>query len=376
MKKLILGCLSVVIYVAGVSISNAQNKLELLNEPALDSHLASKNVLVNMIKTEDGFFAVGERGHIIQWQTADQWKQFPVPVSVTITDIAKMSNDDYIAVGHDGVILVYQQEEKAWRKVFDGNSLTTLVVESLEQQIEAQTQLLENLPSDANETDEAYFLEDLEFALEDARLELEAGPNKPLLSVIVANNGSVFVSGAYGTLLQSVDFGLSWKFMSTEIENDNKFHLNATSKDSNGNLFIVGENAVAAKSADNGETWERMSLPYRGSFFGIEAAPNSNNLVAFGLQGHITVSRDSGESWTLLPKKLSVSFLGGVINDAGTVYLVGHGGLIVTFDINDPTKQNIYKHPSGAAFASIMLESDNQLVLAGQLGIKRWTIGN
>ena len=376
MNTFLTACTSAAIYLTSSALCYAQDKLDLLNEPAFKSQLASNSILVNILKTHESFIAVGERGHIVEWQSAQDWTQYDVPVSVTITDIAQMSNGDLIAVGHDGVILLYQEANQTWQKVFDGHKLTTLVIASLEKQVEAQTQRLENLPADADQTDEEYRLEDLEFALEDTLIEQEAGPNKPLLSIVIAKNDRVFVSGAYGTLLQSDDFGMTWQFANAKIENEDKFHLNAAAKDKNGNLFLVGENAVAAKSLDNGETWERMSLPYRGSFFGIEAASNSNHLVAYGLQGHVAISQDSGENWTLLPKTLSISFLGGVISETGTAYLVGHGGVIVTFDVNNPTKQNIYKHPSGATFASIMLESDTELVLAGQLGIKRWTIGN
>jgi photosystem II stability/assembly factor-like uncharacterized protein len=354
----------------------AQNQLELLNETALESQLASKSVLLNMIALNDGYTAVGERGHIIDWKSDGQWSQFDVPVSVTITDVSKLNNGDLVAVGHDAVILLFKQESQEWVKVFDGYSLTDLLIVSLGKQIEAQELRLENLPPDADIYDEEYYLEDLQFALEDAEKEKQAGPNKPLLSVITADNGAVFATGAYGTLLRSIDNGLTWDLVSSRVDNESKFHLNAISKDANGNLFIVGENAVAAKSSDNGESWEPIYLPYSGSFFGIEASPNSDVLVAFGLQGHIAVSNDSGESWVLLPKTLSASFLGGAINENGLAYLVGQGGLIVSFPLSDPENQSIYKHPSGSTFASVMVTSDKELILAGQLGIKRWTIGN
>ena len=378
LKKIISGCFSL-LCCSGLLFSSglyAQNKLELLNEPALESHLASKSVLLNTIAHDSGYIAVGERGHIIEWTNPEQWSQFAVPVSVTITDVSKLANGDFVAVGHDAVILLFKQESQEWVKVFDGYSLTDLLITSLGKQIEAQELRLENLPPDASKYDEEYYLEDLQFALEDAQKEKQAGPNKPLLSVITADNGTVFATGAYGTLLQSKDNAQTWEFVNNRIDNESKFHLNAISKDAKGNLFIVGENAVAAKSSDNGESWERMDLPYNGSFFGIETSPNSDHLVAFGLQGHIAVSDDSGENWVLLPKSLSISFLGGTIDESGKAYLVGHGGLIVTFPLTNPENQSIYKHPSGSTFASVMLTSDKQLVLAGQLGIKRWTIGN
>lgn len=372
MKKIIITCVAL----AYTNVCFAQNELELLNQPALESRLAGKSVLINMTKHNDSFIAVGERGHIIDWKSNEQWTQFSVPVSVTITDITTLNNGDLVAVGHDAAILLFKQETKEWQKVFDGYSLTKLTVDSLKKQISDQELRLENLPSDASKYDEEYYLEDLQFALEDAQKELAAGPNKPLLSVITANNGDLFAIGAYGILLQSQDNGHSWQLVSNRLDNADKFHLNAISKDAKGNLFIVGENSVAARSNDNGESWHRMDLPYHGSFFGIETSPTTNHLVAFGLQGHIAISQDSGVNWELLDKKLSISFLGGVINEKGTVYLVGHGGLLITFPLSNPKQQSIYKHPSGATFAAVMLESDKQLVLAGQLGLNRWTIGN
>lgn len=376
LKKIITACISCIYIVLFTSSAFAKTSLELLNEPSFESHLANKSVLLNLIKHSDNYVAVGERGHIIRWTSAQKWYQDKVPVSVSITAIAPLNNGNLIAVGHDAVILVYEQKNQSWRKVFDGYQLTDLLIRSLNKQIIVQQQKIENLPTDADAYDEEYYLEDLQFALEDAQKELPDGPNKPLLSVITANNGDVFAVGAYGILLQSKNSGESWELVSNRLENLDKYHLNAISKDTNGNLFIVGENAVAAKSSDNGKSWEPMQLPYQGSFFGIETAPNSPHLVAYGLQGHIAVSPDSGTSWVLLPKKLSISFLGGVIGDNNQVYLVGHGGLIVSFSLFAPESQNIYKHPSGNVLTAIALEGDKQFVLAGQSGIQRWTVGN
>jgi photosystem II stability/assembly factor-like uncharacterized protein len=376
LKKNIIGCFVYLYGALWALPSQAQPQVELLNEPALESHLASQSVVLNMLKHDNSFIAVGERGHIIKWKNEREWQQYTVPVSVTITDVATLANGNLVAVGHDAVILLYKQESQEWIKVFDGYRLTNLLITSLESQITAQIQRLDKLPEGTDPYDEEYYLEDLQFALEDAEKEQQAGPNKPLLSVITADNGSVFATGAYGTLLQSKDNGETWKLVSRKIENVDKFHLNAIAKDANGHLFIVGENAIAARSSDDGESWQRMELPYHGSFFGIETSPNSKHLVAYGLQGHIAVSKDSGDSWRLLPKTLSISFLGGTVNEQGTAYLVGHGGLIVTFPLTAPENQSIYKHPSGSIFASIMLDEDKQVVLAGQSGIKRWTIGN
>ncbi|WP_412970816.1 WD40/YVTN/BNR-like repeat-containing protein [Glaciecola sp. MF2-115] len=371
MKKILLACAALTYG----TVCLAADKLELLNEHAIKSQLASESILLNIMQHNESLIAVGERGHIIEWENPNKWSQFSVPVSVTITDVTQLKNGNFVAVGHDAAILLFNQNTKKWTKVFDGYDLTKLVISSLAKQILAQEARLQDLPEDADRYEEEYRLEDLEYAHKDAQTELDTGPNKPLLSVITADNGDVFVTGAYGVLLRSKDEGLTWDLVSNKIDNIDKFHLNSIVKDVDGALYIVGENAVAARSSDNGNTWESMELPYHGSFFGVIASQNSKHLIAFGLQGHFAVSNDSGLNWRLIEKKLSSSFLGGTVSDKGIAYLVGHGGLVLSFPLDKPNQQTIYKHPSGATFSAVTLEGNKQLVLVGQQGITRWNLG-
>ena len=354
----------------------AQN-FELLDAPATPSLLSDKGVLIDVLHAEQKFIALGERGHIVQWQANRPLVQESTPVSVTLTAIAQLDQQGMVAVGHDGVILTRDADSTEWQKRFDGYALSRLMVERLRQQLSERQAALE-AASDPYEQDElAFLVEDTEFALEDAELELAQGPNKPLLDVISIGD-KIIAIGAYGIILVSEDRGANWSLQNQLVDNPDKFHLNAITRDAQNNLFIVGENGLGFASYDQGESFEVMELPYYGSFFGISAAPNSPHLVAFGLKGNIAISPDRGLNWQLLKSPSQVSLLGADINEDGTVYLVGHGGVILSFVLNAQQDIKIQRHPSGASLAGVVAPNSQEspLTLVGQFGISQIMLAN
>ncbi|ASP48449.1 WD40/YVTN/BNR-like repeat-containing protein [Cognaticolwellia beringensis] len=358
---------------AQLNLAQAKSSLDLLDLPAKQSSLASKSVLMAMIPMNNTILAVGERGHIISWKDNADWQQ-QSPVSVSITNVTLLSDGSKIAVGHDGVILKTENNSSTWRKVFTGAELTKLKIAQLKKQ-HAALKLVINATQDEDELEElTYQLEDLAFALEDNQIELESGPNKPLLSVTRTASDLLFATGAYGTLLTSNDKGETWTLISKRLDNPDKFHLNSIITTSNDHLYIVGENGMGFQSTNQGKTWSSMALPYYGSLFGIIAhAEKSKQLVAFGLQGNLMVSLDGGENWQHKKLPTSASLLGGDFSPQGKAYLVGHGGIIVDFMPENLASLHINKHPSGAALSSVLVQK-NSLILAGQFGISSWLL--
>ena len=274
--------------------------MDLLEQPALISHLASKSMVMSLTQSKDKILAVGERGHILQWQNTEHWQQDNSPVSVTLTDIMELNDGSKIAVGHDGVILK-KRNNADWHKVFTGTEILTLKIAQMQKQLKAlQVKVAQTDDEDLKE-ELNYTLEDLTFAIEDAESDSKSGPNKPLLSITKTTSDSLFACGAYGILLTSTDHGETWQLINERIENPESFHLNSITSTDDGQLYMVGENGIAFKSADLGKTWTTMTLPYSGSLFGIVAnskqAPENTELVAFGLQGHIMASLDNGSTW-------------------------------------------------------------------------------
>jgi photosystem II stability/assembly factor-like uncharacterized protein len=356
---------------ATANIASAQGQFDLLQIPSKKSAIANKSIITNMLQYQDQIIAVGERGHIFSWQDMDNWQQHSVPVSLTLTDITILKDGTKFAVGHNGVILKSEAQSDSWTKVFDGNELTKFKINFIKQTIEDLQDELAQL-TDQDEIAELNFnIEDLQFNLEDAQVELNDGPNKPLLSITASQTGQLFAVGAYGTLLTSADQGNTWQLVNEKIENFDQFHLNSIVTADNGFMYIVGENGIGFASKDNGQNWQTMDLPYDGSLFGITSKEDS--LVAFGLQGNFMVSADNGDSWEGANIGNSASLLGGVIADDMTATLVGHGGVIVRFNLNDVANLSIHRHQSSAVFSSVLIRED-KLVLAGQFGMTTWLV--
>jgi len=344
-------------------------ELELLTQPSFNHRLADKAVLMSIQPVGQHFLVAGEHGILLDWRDSGRWLQQPSPVSVALTSVTELADGSRIAVGQDAVILVSKAGTSHWRKTFDGYELSRLQLAALEQKQQQLQQQRDQLgpEQDAAELDIQH--EELGYSLDDNKADLVTGPNKPLLSIVSAKNGSVFAVGAYGTLLKSTDQGEHWQLQDSLLDNPDKFHLNAITVTADGALYLVGENGLAFSSTSNGESWDALNVPYDGSLFGIVA--HGAHLVAFGLQGNILRSHDHGATWQTLAVNTSSSLLGGTINAAGDVVLVGHGGVIVTFNVARPDAAMLLKHPSGAAFSAVA-QRDNTFILVGQFGMTVW----
>ncbi len=367
-----LATATAVVMVLSGSVAMAEPGIELLQQRAKISKLLPHSIVMATLNSVNSVVAVGERGHIFSWKNHNNWQQHKVPVSVALTSVTQLSDGTMVAVGHDSVILTSAAGSNSWHKVFDGNELLDLKITLKQGQIAALQQTIATVLDDVKREELSYQLEELIFSHEDAQLEKLTGPNKPLLSVTHTSQDILFASGAYGTLLISKDKGQSWQLIEDRIENPQQFHLNQVVATNDDRLFLVGENGIGFKSDDLGKHWTVMSMPYAGSLFGIVAQPNSHLLVAFGLQGNLLLSHDNGTSWQHKKLATSASLLGGAVSQQ-QVYLVGHGGLVIDFNINDFERLNMRRHPSGAAFTSVTPLND-ELVLGGQFGITAWSL--
>jgi len=347
---------------------NCQAKVELLNTASIPSKLATTSITTALTQsTNKGLLVVGERGHIINWQSKHQYNQEISPVSLLLTDITVLSNGTKLAVGHDGAIISSPKDSDTWHKLFNGFELIKLKAALLKKQILIVKENIKAL-DDEDEIEEAAFaLEDLEFALEDTQNSKETGPNLPLLSVTQTSSDTIMVTGAYGTLLVSNDLGQTWLLSDDLLNNPEKYHLNSIVSENN-MTYIAGEQGSVFKSLNNGRSWQSINTPYNGSMFGILAQKNSTNLVTFGLKGNYFVSNDQGEHWKSYLSENKATLLGGNIAENGDVVLVGHGGTVLQFNINTPSKTNLVKHPSGSALSAVSKMND-QLILVGQFGI-------
>ena len=76
---------------------------------------AARSLLLDVVRTPAGYFAVGERGHVLRSADGQDWTQLHIPTRSTLTTIA--AHDGVLwAAGHDGVIVHSTDGGQTWQR--------------------------------------------------------------------------------------------------------------------------------------------------------------------------------------------------------------------------------------------------------------------
>jgi len=301
----------------------------ILTTAAEMSSVINKSVFLDIDTFKDKQILAGEYGRILTRQYANQdWKQAQVPVQATITAVNFVDEKTVWAVGHQGIILKSSDSGKTWVKNFDGLKLAKLLRTSLEQQVALLTSALAAAKEDSDRYDELEMqLDDASYKLED--LTAQSGIEIAFFDVRFLTPQLGFVIGAYGSMLKTVDGGVSWQFIGFNVPNPDGLHLNAFA-DAGDNLFIVGEAGFAMRTSDGGETWQRLNIDYQGSLFGIKG--NDSVIYSYGLRGNMFASKDAGDSWQRIDTGITNHIFAADWVNNKELLLVGAGGLKLIYD--------------------------------------------
>jgi photosystem II stability/assembly factor-like uncharacterized protein len=263
---------------------------------------AQHSLLLDIAKTDTGFVAVGERGHIITSVDGDTWQQSPTPTRSTLTTVSAKGANVW-AAGHDGIILYSADSGKTW-----------------------QSQRVQPWIADSQEITNG----------------------SPILDTLFIDENTGYAVGAYSLLLKTQDRGANWQALrvsaSTSAATDlvasttgafsdsdlqlaaeSDPHLNAITRTQSGMLIVMGERGAGFRSSDEGSSWQKIRLPYGGSMFGLIPL-GGEKILAFGLRGNVFESADAGSSWTKIDSGTDISLQGGTVAEDGTVVLVGSNG--------------------------------------------------
>ena len=213
-------------------------------QPAIQAPLADQSLMLDVIRHDDGFVAVGSRGHVLLSEDGLQWRQAgAVPVQATLTRVTQFGRRLW-AVGHDATIIS---------------------------------------STDAGET---WFIQ-----------HFEPEAQEPLLDVLFLNPNEGFAIGAYGRFMTTSDGGINWESsrltdrvtseaidwaslasaqgdietMPDEFQDGEdvdpredanlgcyefgECHLNAIIQVDSDRLVIAAERGYGFRSTDEGETW-------------------------------------------------------------------------------------------------------------------------
>jgi photosystem II stability/assembly factor-like uncharacterized protein len=275
---------------------------------------ASRSLLLDVVRTNAGFFAVGERGHVLVSEDGQAWTQAKVPTRATLTTIATADGVLW-AAGHDGVIVHSTDGGQTWTRRRAAPWSYDIV---------------------------------------------DPSEGVPVMDLLFTDARNGFAIGAYSLMLVTSDGGVTWTPRSVlgeapaeeapepaaeeevaaaddwtfsdddlMLDAESDPHLNAMARTGSGALVIAGERGAFLRSRDGGQTWESKRLPYEGSMFGVLAWEDDHILV-FGLRGNVLESRDLGDSWTEVETGITTSLMGGHALPGGGAVLVGANGAILS----------------------------------------------
>ncbi len=327
-------------------------------EPALEARLADQSLLLDVIRYDDGFVAVGQRGHVLLSDDGRSWSQADrVPVQSTLTRIEREGRRLW-AVGHDSAILSSADGGRTW--------------------------FIQNWDEEAEE---------------------------PLLDVEFLTALKGFAVGAYGRFMTTTDGGVTWDAERIEdrlvseaidwgelagdeagidtmpedfeidanVETDDgedvfvdkgcyefyECHLNDLLVLEDGRLMMAAERGFGYRSEDGGETWESFRFPYSGSMFGLIELDGC--IIAFGLRGNIQRSCDFGDRWEALDYGGDQTLMGATQLPDGRVLIVGAAASRVTIDDDGAIEQTVDR--LGSDYAAVLVQGDH-LILVGEDGVR------
>ena len=278
---------------------------------------ASRSLLLDVVRTNAGYFAVGERGHVLVSEDGQAWTQAKVPTRATLTTIATADGVLW-AAGHDGVIVHSTDGGQTWTRRRAAPWSYDIV---------------------------------------------DPSEGVPVMDLLFTDARNGFAIGAYSLMLVTSDGGVTWTPRSVldkpeaeapaqaeapaaddelaaaddwtfsdddlMLDAESDPHLNAMARTGSGALVIAGERGAFMRSRDGGETWDSKRLPYEGSMFGVLAWEDDHILV-FGLRGNVLESRDLGDTWTEVETGITTSLMGGHALPGGGAVLVGANGAILS----------------------------------------------
>jgi photosystem II stability/assembly factor-like uncharacterized protein len=283
--------------------------------------------------SRDGLLVVaGERGHILISTDGEHWQQIIVPTRATLTGVYFHDKLNGWIVGHDAVILRTTDGGKTWEKVYYDP--------------EGQT---------------------------------------PLFDVWFRDERYGIAIGAYGLYLISEDGGASWDISEMnviadasennpgEAEDSDDFldsydlHLNSIVLADNGKLYIAAEAGKVYRSDDSGDSWVPLAPDYIGSFFGVLPVTGDTVLV-FGLRGHLFRSEDAGNTWQEIETPTQQMLTNGIVVSDDEIYITGLGGTILRSSDGGKSFSSVEQgHRDG--FNAIIQGPEGKLVTVGEKGV-------
>lgn len=325
--------------------------MDRLDAPAMASALAPRGLLNGVAMAGQRLVAVGQRGHIVVSDDGGQrWKQVSVPLSSDLTAVHFPSAHKGWAVGHDGVVLATLDGGSSWTRQLDGRMVVQIM----------QEHYLDRPGADLPDGEALRKLQG------DVKRFIAEGTDKPLLDVWFESESVGYVVGAFNLVLRTTDGGRSWVPLIERTDNAAQLHFYAVRR-AGTDLYLAGEQGMVLKLDRQTQRFERVSVDYKGTFFGIAGAGPA--LLVFGLRGNVFRSEDSGASWSRTESGVQSALTSATFMADGRMVLASQAGdLLVSRDEGKSFQRGT---PCGEPIGALVSPTPQTLVMVGPRGVQQ-----
>ena len=319
-----------------------------MTRPAIAVREPGKAYLTSVTRAGKRLVAVGEHGIIVlSDDDGKAWQQAKAPTSATLTAVQFPSPRQGWATGHYGIVLHSEDGGETWTRQLDGVQAAQLVLRDAE--------------TANGGADNARYLAD-------ARRLVQDGPDKPLLGLYFTDERNGFVVGAYNLALRTADGGETWTPFMRQLDNSKGNHLYAVCA-AGDTVYVAGEQGLVLRSHDAGRTFERADTGYKGSFFAVGVLGNGEVVVA-GLRGSAFRSADGGRNWEQLASPASVSITALAPRGRDELVLANQAGQLLLSVAGSKALVPL-KVPTLPPLNDVVVDPDGGVVVASMFGAMR-----
>ncbi|WP_284450021.1 WD40/YVTN/BNR-like repeat-containing protein [Spongiibacter tropicus] len=280
-------------------------------------------------------YAVGEAGLLMETSDSGKsWSEIDTPTTLALTSVAVTENGA-VAVGQLGEVIV-NVDWSGWKKVGSSSRMRLLGVdmnsEGLAVAVGAFGTLLRSV--DHGVTWKS-IQPDWAPLYDSGAGDTAVIRDEPTNYVVqVLEDGRILIGGEYGQILTSVDRGESWNVIYRHTEEGDVIAPTFFDSKFYGNTgYVTGQSGTVLISQDKGMTWKALKTPTQSSLFAI-GGDEAGNIFAIG-QRVAVVSKNYGKSWkTFNALDISLNWYSGIsiteVSDSERVTAVGHGGRIIS----------------------------------------------
>jgi len=351
MYRIILAGVLTAVFMGALCVHATPKYQDILDTPAIRSHLAQKGLLNGIAWAGKRLVSVGQRGNIIYSDDRGKsWIQADVPVSSDLVSVYFPTEKKGWAVGHDGVVLKSEDSGATWVKQFDGRAAARVM----------KCYYTAHPPAG----------EEKERLLKEVDRFVGEGPDKPFLDVWFEDENSGFIVGAFNLIFSTSDGGKNWKPWLDRTENPELLHLYSV-KRIGCDIYIAGEQGLVMRFDRTAGKFQRMETPYPGTFFGVTGKAGS--VVVYGMRGNVYRSADRGETWSKIETGIPVGLMGAAVAEDGRIILVSQAGnVLVSRDGGASFKTAKMEIPCFTSAVAAL--NGDAVVMTGLNGVQHQTI--